>query len=151
MSGSESEDDFMSDKFLAAASTSSAPQTYTAKRNQQALKSQRANIMNAKPVQKQSVREEHARREGLEKNLFENPPEGENKAMAMMMKMGWRPGEGMGKKKEASTGTKRDRDDEDEDEVPRGGIGSSSRPKLARSPSPPQITEPIRISMWQRE
>jgi hypothetical protein len=153
MSGSESEEDFMSDKFLASVSEPAVPQTYSARRNQQTLKSLRAGQANAKPTQKLAVREEIARREGLERNLFEEPERnaGGNKAMAMMMKMGWTPGESMGKKKEEATGSKRTRDEEGDDEdAPRGGIGSSSRLKVQRSPSPPaQRTEPIRISMWQ--
>jgi hypothetical protein len=143
---SDSEDDFMSDKFLVEAP---APQkSYTARRDASLLKGQRAGL--AKNMQSTKAREEQQRREGLNTSLFEKPDHqqasgsGSGKAMAMMLKMGWKVGEGLGKQdkeEEGSSSTKRKVDhEEDEDEAPRGGIGSSSR-KAPR-------TEPIRISMW---
>ena len=144
---SDSEDDFMSDKFLVEAPA--AEKSYKAKRDAQLLKGQRAGL--AKNLQPAKVREEQQRREGLSTSLFEKKDHqeasgsGSGKAMAMMMKMGWKVGEGLGKKDieeptDTST-TKRKADlGEDEDDAPRGGIGSSSR-KAPR-------TEPIRISLW---
>jgi hypothetical protein len=145
---SDSEDDFMSDKFLVEAPA--AEKSYKAKREASLLKGQRAGL--AKNMQSTKAREEQQRREGLNTSLFEKPDHqeasgsGGGKAMAMMMKMGWKVGEGLGKKDESeaesSAGSKRKVDDagDDEDGIPRGGIGSSSR----KAP----ITEPIRISLW---
>jgi hypothetical protein len=143
---SDSEDDFMSDKFLVEAPT--AQKSYSARRDASLLKGQRAGL--AKNMQSTKAREEQQRREGLNTSLFEKPDlqqasgSGGGKAMAMMMKMGWKVGEGLGKQdadSSASTSKRKVEDEaEDEDEAPRGGIGASSR-KAPR-------TEPIRISMW---
>ena len=154
---SDSEDDFMSDKFLVEAPV--AQKSYTARRDASLLKGNRAGLANNK--QSLKVREEQQRREGLSTSLFEKKDEpgnaGSGKAMAMMMKMGWKVGEGLGKKQDelgqgtasgsgsgshsgAGIGSKRRQDEEEEEEQPRGGLGSSSR-KAAR-------TEPIRISLW---
>jgi len=139
---SDSEDDFMSDKFLVEAPA--AEKSYKAKRDASLLKGQRAGL--AKNLQSAKVREEQQRREGLNTSLFEKKDHqeasgsGGGKAMAMMMKMGWKVGEGLGKKEVEEPTTKRKVDDEEEDEAPRGGIGSSSR-KAPR-------TEPIRVSLW---
>jgi hypothetical protein len=140
---SDSEDDFMSDKFLVEAPA--AEKSYKAKRDAQLLKGQRAGL--AKNLQSKKVREEQQRHEGLNTSLFEKPDHqeasgsGGGKAMAMMMKMGWKVGEGLGKKEVEEPTTKRKVDEEEEnDDTPRGGIGSSSR-------KAPRI-EPIRISLW---
>lgn len=141
---SDSEDDFMSDKFLVEAP---APEkSHRAKRDAQLLKGQRAGL--AKNLQPAKAREEQQRREGLSTSLFEKADNqeasgsGGGKAMAMMMKMGWKVGEGLGKKDVQEPTTKRKVDDgvDDEEDAPRGGIGSSSR-KAPR-------TEPIRVSLW---
>ena len=141
---SDSEDDFMSDKFLVEAPA--AEKSYKAKRDASLLKGQRAGL--AKNLQPAKVREEQQRREGLNTSLFEKKDNqeasgsGGGKAMAMMMKMGWKVGEGLGKKDMDELPTKRKVEDagDDGDEAPRGGIGSSSR-KAPR-------TEPIRVSLW---
>lgn len=147
---SDSEDDFMSDKFLVEAPA--AEKTYRAKRDASLLKGHRAGLANNKLSLK--AREEQQRREGLNTSLFDkkddpstNASAGGGKAMAMMMKMGWKVGEGLGKKDddsvEPSSSKRKQGDGEEEgseDAVPKGGIGSSSR-KAAR-------TEPIRISLW---
>lgn len=143
---SDSEDDFMSDKFLVEAPV--AAKTYTAKRDAALLKGNRAGLANNKLSAK--AREEQQRREGLNTSLFEKKDDpasttaGGGKAMAMMMRMGWKVGEGLGKSTAAdlpgSSKRKQDEGEEVDDDTPRGGIGSSSR-KAAR-------TEPIRISLW---
>ncbi|WVF67331.1 hypothetical protein IAT40_002082 [Kwoniella sp. CBS 6097] len=214
---SDSEDDFMSDKFLidlpstSSSSTSSSNRnkssTYTEKRNAQSLKSMRRGQANNKIPLK--LLEEQRRREGLNTSLFEGylPTAGDtssnsgplssgrngsgigngsangsgsagtsktgasnNKALGMMMKMGWKAGEGLGKKRSPSPElpSKRARlddqapGDEDEDEFdrPRGGIGSSSRSSASVIDQNKGTTsstntsggrgriEPIRISMW---
>jgi hypothetical protein len=139
---SDSEDDFMSDKFLVEAPA--AEKSYKAKRDASLLKGQRAGL--AKNLQSAKVREEQQRREGLNTSLFEKKDHqeasgsGGGKAMAMMMKMGWKVGEGLGRKQVEEPTTKRKADDDEDDDAPRGGIGSSSR-KAPR-------TEPIRVSLW---
>ncbi|WWD19871.1 hypothetical protein CI109_104339 [Kwoniella shandongensis] len=124
---SDSEDDFMSDKFLVDPSSSSssgnkkrttkpiedsATATYTARRSAQALKNLRAG--QAKNQLKLKDLEEIQRRKGLETSLFEQNDlasgsgggggagGGGNKAMELMMKMGWKVGEGLGKKRSPS-------------------------------------------------
>lgn len=163
---SDSEDDFMSDKFLVEA-PKKTEKSYSARRSQAQLHSQR--LGQSKQLQSHKVIEEQRRREGLSRSLFEIEPQksgeasgsglqtssgigvglsaGGNKAMEMMMKMGWKVGEGLGKTASEEDVAKRKRDQsaevdrEEEDEAPRGGLGSTSRAKVAR-------TEPIRISLW---
>jgi hypothetical protein len=129
---SDSEDDFMSDKFLtAAASTSTStaastsnptrPLTYSDRRNLAALKA----FKNQPRQMKQRDREEMLRRQGLETSLFERADGGSNKdedadkegtppvqakpglgkAMNMMMKMGWKVGDSLGAAATVDSGT----------------------------------------------
>ncbi|ORY31652.1 hypothetical protein BCR39DRAFT_493693 [Naematelia encephala] len=138
---SDSEDDFMSDKFLVDVAPSS--KSYSDKRNAQTLKSLRASQAKTQVPLKQL--EAERRREGLNRSLFDREAEsstsgGASKAMGMMMKMGWKVGDTLGKQ-EASrrsaspeSSSKRARIDEDDD-VPRGGLGRAR-------------AEPIRVSMW---
>lgn len=101
---SDDEDDYLSDKFLlqataAAPSTSRAkPTTYSDKRREALRKAQLKNEQNRTKSRRE--RELEAREEGLSKSLFERAEEeqasGSNKALAMMMKMGFKPGQTLG-------------------------------------------------------
>jgi hypothetical protein len=159
---SDSEDDFMSDKFLVDAPKASGPSTYSDRRNISTLKSMRKGQANQTLTHKQQ--EEKNRREGLSTSLFDTAKkdeagvEGSNgggggtKAMEFMKKMGWSVGEGLGRKRSASPPpAKRQKqgggigatavgaeEEEEEDEAPRGGLGSNSRTRV----------EPLRISLW---
>ncbi len=166
---SESEDDFMSDKFLVDTNKNPLSDSYSTRRSAQQLKSLRAGQAKQLPSLKQ--REIEQRRAGLATSLFDSDhAEGSNgagtasgggggggggggkgKAMEMMMKMGWKIGESLGRRRSPSPPTQSSKrpkaddgvkDEEEEDEAPRGGLGSSSRAK------PIPRTEPIRISMW---
>ncbi len=116
MPDSDSEDDFMSDKFLNPTASSSSSTTHNnnttyADRRKAALLKQRQSQQ--KPLKQ---REEEARRKGLGRSLFAGlEKEGSGaagerggsgnvdsskvggKALGMMMKMGWKPGEALGK------------------------------------------------------
>jgi G-patch domain len=100
------EDDYLSDKFLTeAGSTSSAPKTYAQIRKQAKRNAQLKNEQNRLKTRKQ--REVEAREEGLSKSLFERAKEDEeagistgSKALSMMMKMGFKPGQSLGQSEE---------------------------------------------------
>lgn len=144
---SDSEDDFMSDKFLVD-TPRQPPSTYSARRNISTLESLRKGQANQQKSHKHM--EEERRREGLSKSILDpssSTSNGEgNKALQFMQKMGWKPGQGLGRERsESPPPAKRQRpNDEDhaereeEDEAPRGGLGSRSRGRV----------EPLRISLW---
>lgn len=152
---SDSEDDFMSDKFLVDTGPPAKSTTYSEKRSAAALKSLRSGQAKNKIPLKQL--EEQRRREGLSTSLFDRPeptasssridspsaapPKPAGAAMSMMMKMGWKVGEGLGRKRSPSPPSTSKRVKEDED---RGGIGS--RAKIT-SNSQTRV-EPLRISLW---
>jgi hypothetical protein len=155
---SDSEDDFMSDKFLVDAPTAPT-KTHTQQRAADQLKAQRRG--QAKNQPKLAQLEKERRTEGLSRSLFDSASAeasgsasgsgaglsaGGNKAMAMMQKMGWKVGEGLGRQRSASPphGQKRGHDEaEEEDEAPRRGIGAA-RPAQAKQAR----IEPIRVSLW---
>ncbi|EIW72125.1 hypothetical protein TREMEDRAFT_25391, partial [Tremella mesenterica DSM 1558] len=173
MPDSDSEDDFMSDKYLVEVPP--GPKSYSSQRQAQTLKSMRkGQSKNQVPLRQL---EAERRSEGLNTSLFDrlsSPAStsqiakdveknksigtGGNKAMEMMMKMGWSVGESLGKKRSpspSSSNTKRVKLEaqqgdgnvsETEDGVLRGGIGSSSR--LVGMKESKHRVEPIRISMW---
>ena len=147
---SDSEDDFMSDKFLVEAPPKASTSTYSQRRSAQQLKGLRSVQSNNKLSVKQL--EEQRRREGLSTSLFDRAPEptsgvespkngessklaagGGPKAMEMMMKMGWKVGQGLGRKRSSSP----------EDSVKRTKTESS-----AEGTRPAGRTEPIRVSLW---
>ncbi|WWC64837.1 uncharacterized protein I303_107451 [Kwoniella dejecticola CBS 10117] len=145
---SDSEDDFMSDKFLvdpsASTSTSSSSsksklkgKTYSEQRNIDQLKSlRRGQAKNQIPLKQL---EEQRRKEGLSRSLFDQTSSGFTStgggagggggaALGMMQKMGWNIGESLGKRRSPPSSA-----------IPQssgvgGGIGSSSmtskRPKF---------------------
>lgn len=107
-SGSDDEDDFMSDKFLSTlppSTTLSSSQTYAEKRR---LAQRRAEDRGR--VKSRAEREREAREEALARDLIRdrddvvgvNPKQAEgegSKAVQMMMKMGFKPGQALGVKR----------------------------------------------------
>ena len=107
MSGDE--DDYLSDKFLAqldAASKPQQPKSYTERRKQALKRSQLLDGQNRKKSRKQLELE--AREEGLQTSLIQKAQEEaketgkQNKALAIMMKMGYKPGQSLGESHEES-------------------------------------------------
>ena len=102
------EDDYLSDKFLAISSTSAQTLTYAESRKQAKARSELRNAQNRTKSRRQLELE--SREEGLSKSLFERAQEEketigvENKAMAMMMKMGFKPGQSLGVDRSSSAG-----------------------------------------------
>ncbi|KAG5637053.1 hypothetical protein H0H81_005965 [Sphagnurus paluster] len=102
MSGDD-EDDYLSDKFLLGTVPAAAPpKTYAQLRKEADRKAKLKNEQNRTKSRRQ--REVEAREEGLSKSLFERAKEEEdagvssgNKALSMMMKMGFKPGQSLGK------------------------------------------------------
>ncbi|WWC91949.1 uncharacterized protein L201_006901 [Kwoniella dendrophila CBS 6074] len=157
---SDSEDDFMSDRFLVdVGSTSSSSKkgggggnggiqkTYSEKRNIETLKSMRKGQLNNKIPLKQL--EEQRRKEGLSTSLFDQQQQnsnsqgnGGNVAIGLMKKMGWNIGESLGKKRDIESSESLSPPSinsttiSGEEEPSRGGIGSggsnskSKRPKF---------------------
>ncbi|KAH9894268.1 hypothetical protein C8Q73DRAFT_695078 [Cubamyces lactineus] len=106
---SDEEDDYLSDKFLveaaaATSSSSSAPKTYAERRKEAQKRAALKNEQNRIKSRRELERE--AREEALSRSLFERAQEEaresgrENKALAMMMKMGFKPGQALGKTEE---------------------------------------------------
>lgn len=92
---SEDEDDYLSDKFLVEPTTSA--KTYTERRKEALRLSAIKNEQNRKKSQRQL--EQEALEEGLNRSLFERAKdegEGSKKALAMMMRMGFKPGQSLG-------------------------------------------------------
>ena len=107
---SDDEDDYLSDKFLAqleAASKPSQPKSYTERRKQALKQSQLLEKQNRKKSRKQV--EVEAREEGLQTSLIEKAQEEaqetgkQNKALAIMMKMGFKPGQSLGESHEENS------------------------------------------------
>ncbi|KAJ7591231.1 hypothetical protein C8J56DRAFT_935066 [Mycena floridula] len=101
MSDDDAADDYLSDKFLVGDSTS-APKTYSQIRKEA---QQKAKLRDAQNKQKSRRQQElESREEGLSKSLFARAKEEEesglgsgNKALSIMMKMGFQPGQALGK------------------------------------------------------
>lgn len=159
---SEEEDDYLSDKFLAQLeqSSSNKPRTYHERRREASRISEQKNIANR--IRSRREIEEESRREGLSKSLFERAREEEdrarkkrklsgsdqdgftsdpgepveqpkNKALAMMLKMGFKEGESLGK----TDGLPSNKSNE-------GSATASSK----NHGGPSHLVEPIPLAMW---
>ena len=99
---SSDEDDYLSDKFLPNENTSSLKSaTYSQLRKAAQKKAQLKNEQNR--IKSRRQREIESREEGLSKSLFDRAKEEEeagmssgNKALSIMMKMGFKPGQALG-------------------------------------------------------
>lgn len=172
---SDSEDDFMSDKFLVPDGPAKPARSYADKRKAAEKKHLASQPRSLK------VREEEARRKALETSLFDDyqpttkdaepaAPQPGAKAMNMMLKMGWKVGEGLGRKgddihepvnPEKEKGQHGNLSDEETEPAERekAGLGMASRKRRRSTDSPAadepstskQRVEPIRISRWAGE
>lgn len=139
---SDDEDDYLSDKFLAqtaAAPPAAKPKTYSDLRKEAQRKAFIKNEENRHKSRRE--REVEAREEGLSKSLFERAKEEEettgsssgSKAMAMMLKMGFKPGQSLGKPEDA--------------EVPQKD--NDAPVQEAASSKPAHKTEPLPLNEWE--
>ncbi|EJD01038.1 uncharacterized protein FOMMEDRAFT_110541 [Fomitiporia mediterranea MF3/22] len=100
---SSDEDDYTSDRFLAetAAAATSASLTYAQRRKQAQKQSEIKNAQNR--IKSRREREAEAREQGLQQSLFERAEAEKrelgvkNKAMDMMLRMGFKPGGALGR------------------------------------------------------
>jgi len=100
---SDGEDDYLSDKFLLETTpqSSTSTKTYSQLRKDADKKYKLKNQQNR--MKSRRERELEAREEGLSKSLFARAREdeesggAENKALSIMMKMGFKPGQSLGK------------------------------------------------------
>lgn len=148
MSGDE--DDYLADKFLVEATPrTSAPKTYSQLRKETDKKAKLRNSQNKLKSRRQ--RELEAREDGLSKSLFERAKEHEeagisgNKALSMMMKMGFKPGQSLGKTEEATLDPAPN--DPAEPHTASGSLDPgkfTATEKVAHS----QIVEPIALNEW---
>ncbi|KIO12776.1 hypothetical protein M404DRAFT_993751 [Pisolithus tinctorius Marx 270] len=93
------DEDYLSDKFLIGASETTQPKTYTQRRQEALKQSRQKNERNRTKSRRQ--REQEAREDGLSKSLFERAKQdkdaGANKALGIMMKMGFQLGQSLGR------------------------------------------------------
>jgi hypothetical protein len=103
------DDDYLSDKFLTLAEAQT-PKTYSEKRKEALRESLRRDEQNRTKSRRQLERE--SREDGLSKTLFERAEDdkssgrgSENKALSMMLKMGFKPGQALGVPARVGEGT----------------------------------------------
>ena len=161
---SDDEADYLSDKFLAQLEASSKPQqpgSYAERRKQALKQSHLLNDQNRKKSRKQMELE--AREEGLRTSLIQKAQEEakesgkQNKALAIMMKMGFKPGQSLGESHEE--GSPIGGNPEGAQTVGAPGIAGELDAETVRSTLPPEprsstfaaykhLAEPLPIKEW---
>ncbi|KAI0028026.1 hypothetical protein K488DRAFT_80885 [Vararia minispora EC-137] len=139
---SSDEEDYLSDKFLSAAAPAPIkPNTYAELRRQAQRRAEEKNLANRTKTLRE--REREAREEGLGKTLFERAAEADkgtgagNKALQMMMKMGFQPGNSLGRTNDDGEEDRKEKNDSGKDEVG----PSRSRPEG-------QLVNPLPLKEW---
>jgi hypothetical protein len=128
MSDEDGEDDYLSDKFLTAGTAASTPtstgtKTYSDLRRAAHRRAEEKNLVNR--TKSRAEREREAREQGLSRSLIERAEaeaapgggDGANKALAMMKKMGFKPGQALGQANETIDEDKILKTTSDEEEV----------------------------------
>ncbi|KDR83538.1 hypothetical protein GALMADRAFT_235745 [Galerina marginata CBS 339.88] len=179
MSADDDDDDYLSDKFLLDASTASSakkPATYSQLRKEAQKRAQLKNEENR--VKGRRQREIESREDGLSKSLFERAKEDEaaglegggNKALNIMMKMGFKPGQSLGNAGGHQTEETSARDEAqatrspttttalslptaEYDERPSSSLGAETKPKVEGDPHvtlahTKHKTEPLPLQEW---
>ncbi len=124
----DEDDDYLSDKFLLdAVTTHSAPKTYSQRRKEAGKLSKLKQEQHKEKSHRQL--EQESRAQGLSTSLFEVQDADNNRALSMMMKMGFKPGQSLGKPSDDSLPVE-------------WSDQSTSTPQ-------PHKTEPLSIIEWQ--
>ncbi|KAF9520390.1 hypothetical protein BS47DRAFT_1336033 [Hydnum rufescens UP504] len=167
---SSDEDDYLSPKFLlGGASSNGAPssksKTYSELRKEAQRAAEAKNAANQLKTKKLSARERV--KEGLSTSLFERAHEeealglGQNKALGMMKKMGFKPGQSLGKTAGAastiedgmpSSNPPQSKDDSDtilDASTSRGPFLSMATATTTTTTTTEHRVEPIPISIWE--
>ena len=147
------EDDYLSNKFLDEQASSSKPTTYSQLRKAAQKKAQSKNEQNR--IKSRRQREIESREEGLSKSLFERAKEEEgsgNKALSIMMKMGFKPGQALGNNENDIPSSSSPKNDDD-DEPQKNGV-TSNRPTTEETLPGMNIrtkhkTEPLPLNEWE--
>ena len=152
------EDDYLSNKFLDDdQASSSKPTTYSQLRKAAQKKAQSKNEQNRLKSRRQ--REVESREEGLSKSLFERAKEEEasmksgNKALSIMMKMGFKPGQALGNNDDDISNSSPPKNDA-EDEPQKTGLTSKKSATEETLPDMSIIhtkhkTEPLPLREWE--
>lgn len=143
----DDDDDYLSDKFLTVAEPQK-PKTYSDKRKDALRESLLRNEQNR--IKSRRQLELESREEGLSKSLFERAEDDkasgrgpENKALSMMMKMGFKPGQGLGVPTDLEGGaTVRDATPQHDDIPPQGT--SIVQPEKHKR----QLVNPLPLNEW---
>ncbi|KAL4241572.1 G patch domain-containing protein 11 [Abortiporus biennis] len=146
------DDDYLSDKFLVESiqTSSSAPKSYSQRRKEAQKQAALKNEENRRKSRRQLELE--SREEGLSKSLFERAKEEEsmgqqNKALSMMMKMGFKPGQSLGVSSEdadSSASASREKSPEVQSTVvPPVQLNNSSGPS-----NPSHLVNPLPLNEW---
>lgn len=153
MANGSDDDDYLSDKFLLNTAEPQKPKTYSEKRKEALYRARIKNEENR--IKSRRQLELESREEGLSKSLFERAEDdkaaghgSENKALSMMMKMGFKPGQALGLTAHV---------DEDGDSTNRPSSTPPS-PDPTRDISPPQegsttqserqLVNPLPLNEW---
>lgn len=149
----DEDDDYLSNKFLDdEQASSSKPTTYSQLRKAAQKKAQSKNEQNR--IKSRRQREMESREEGLSKSLFERAKEEQasmksgNKALSIMMKMGFKPGQALGNNDDMPSSSPPKNDTED------GPHDTSNRPTTDETlPDmnihPKHKTEPLPLNEWE--
>ena len=145
------EDDYLSNKFLDdEQASSSKPTTYSQLRKAAQKKAQSKNEQNR--LKSRRRREIESREEGLSKSLFERAKEEEasmnsgNKALSIMMKMGFKPGQSLGNNDNDISSSSPPKNDA-EDEPQKIGL-TSTLPDMSIIHTKHK-TEPLPLKEWE--
>ncbi|KAF7355180.1 G-patch domain-containing protein [Mycena sanguinolenta] len=148
---SDSEDDYLAniDKFLVDSKAPSAPKTYSEIRKEAAKQSKLKSEQNR--IKPRRQREIESRTEGLSKSLFERAKEDEdaglgsgNKALSIMMKMGFKPGQALGKADALNGDTQPEESLPDKEPI----AGPSNADSSANPKTVGHKVEPLPINEW---
>ncbi|KAF8450821.1 hypothetical protein L210DRAFT_963383 [Boletus edulis BED1] len=139
------EEDYLSDKFLVdAVASSSQPKTYAQKRQESLRQSRIKNEQNR--LKSRHQREQESREEGLRKSLFERAKEdnegGENKALGIMLKMGFKIGQSLGQQEGSPS-----HEGASPPHTPGNDASESSEP-TERPSDVPHRAEPLPLNEW---
>ena len=155
------DDDYLSNKFLDdEQASSSKPTTYSQLRKAAQKKAQSKNEQNR--IKSRRQREIESREEGLSKSLFDRAKEEEasmnsgNKALSIMMKMGFKPGQALGNNDNDIPGSSPPKDDV-EDKPQKNGSTSNTSTTAKTEESLPDMdishvkhkTEPLPLNEWE--